>query len=130
MEAGDGGDGDMDQPRIRAGDADRQQIVAQLGRHLSEGRLTVTEFDERAAHAHQAVYLDELPPLVSDLPAEHRPAGRAPSPRAWAPRATVAMLLAMILTWSVVAVMHGAPPVLALLLLVVFLRHRRWSRRW
>jgi len=40
------------------------------------------------------------------------------------------MLLAMILTWSAVAVVHGAPPVLALPLLVVFLRHRQWSRRW
>jgi Domain of unknown function (DUF1707) len=120
----------MDEPRIRAGDADRQQLVARLGQHLGEGRLTVTEFDERVTRAHQAVYLDELPPLVSDLPAEPRPVGRAPSPRAWAPRATAAVLLAMILTWSAVAVVHGAPPVLALLLLVVFLRHRRWSSRW
>jgi anti-sigma factor RsiW len=120
----------MDQPRIRAGDADRQQMVAQLGRHLGEGRLTVTEFDERAARAHRAVYLDELPPLVFDLPAEPRPARRAPSPRAWAPRATVAVLLVIILTWSALAVVHIAPPVLALLLLAVYFRHARWSRRW
>ena len=83
----------MDQPRIRAGDADRQQMVAQLGRHLGEGRLTVTEFDERAARAHQAVYLDELPRWCPtsrpnlDRPVERRVRARGPhgprSPCSW-----------------------------------------------
>ena len=40
-------------------------------------------------------------------------------------------LLAMLLAWTMVAaVVHGAPPFFALILLFVFLRHRRWSRRW
>jgi uncharacterized protein (TIGR03382 family) len=30
----------------------------------------------------------------------------------------------------VVAVVNGTPPFLALLLLFLLLRHRRWSRRW
>ncbi|RBY77177.1 hypothetical protein DQ238_15975 [Geodermatophilus sp. TF02-6] len=120
----------MEPSRMRAGDADRQRVVERLGRNLAEGRLTVGEYDERAARAHAAVHLDELPPLLADLPAEPPPARRAPGPPAWAPRAAVAVLVAMVLVWSVVALVHGAPPVLALLLLVVFLRHRRWSRRW
>ena len=45
--------------------------------------------------------------------------------------AFVLVLLAMFLAWSMVAaVVYGAPPFLALLLLFLFLRHRRWSRRW
>ena len=119
------------QPRMRAGDRDRQQVVEHLGRHLAEGRLTVAEFDERAAQAHAAVHLDELPALTVDLPPEtppqHRPARRRPS----GPPPAFVVLIAVLLAWSMVAaVIHGAPPFFALLLLFLFLRHRRWSRRW
>ena len=33
------------QPRMRAGDKDRQRVVERLGKHFGEGRLTVEEFD-------------------------------------------------------------------------------------
>jgi hypothetical protein len=56
--------------RIRAGDADRQQSVDRLARHFTEGRLDTNEYDERVRRAYATVYLDELPPLFSDLPAE------------------------------------------------------------
>jgi hypothetical protein len=37
----------------------------------------------------------------------------------------------MLLAWSMVAaVVHGALPLFAFFLLFLFLRHRRWSRRW
>ena len=118
------------QPRMRAGDADRQRVVEQLGRHFAEGRITVEEFDERAGRVHASVHLDELPALTADLPGEvalRRPTGQQV---AVVPPAAVA-LLAVFLAWSVVAaVVHGAPPVFALLLLFLFLRQRRWSRRW
>jgi hypothetical protein len=118
------------QPRMRAGDRDRQQVVEQLGRHFGEGRLTVEEFDERVVRAHAAVHLDELPALVADLPREpelHRRPVRRPAPMA----APLVFLLAMFLAWSMVAaVVYGAPPFFAVLLLFLFLRHRRWSRRW
>jgi Domain of unknown function (DUF1707) len=120
----------MVEPRMRAGDADRQRVVEQLGRHLGEGRIDVGEFDERVARAHAAVHLDELPPLLADLPPEPVPVRRPPASPAWLPRASVAVLLALALTWSVIAVVHGAPPGLGLLLLVVLLRHRQWRRRW
>jgi hypothetical protein len=121
------------QPRMRAGDKDRQQVVEQLGKHMGEGRLTVSEFDERVMRAHASVYLDELPALTADLPrdpgpppfraARPRPAGRVP----YALLAIVAVLLG----WSMVAaVVYGAPPLFALFLLFMFLRHRGWSRRW
>ena len=119
------------EPRMRAGDADRTKVVETLGRHLGEGRLTVEEFDERTARAHAAVYLDQLPPLLADLPGDPTPAPRpVRRPSRVLPSAAMLVLMALVLTWSVVAVAHGAPPLFAFVLLFLFLRHRRWSRRW
>jgi hypothetical protein len=118
------------EPRMRAGDGDRTAVVEALGRHLGEGRLTVAEFEERTARAHAAVHLDQLPPLLADLPGDPRPAPRPAGRPARVPSAALVVLLALVLTWSVVAVAHGAPPVFALVLLFLFLRRRRWSRRW
>jgi hypothetical protein len=118
------------QPRMRAGDKDRQGVVEQLGKHFGEGRLTVEEFDERVVRAHRATYLDELPALTVDLPREPEPQRRPTRQRAPVPSPFV-FLLAMLLAWSMVAaVVYGTPPFLALILLFLFLRHRRWSRRW
>jgi hypothetical protein len=118
------------QPRMRAGDKDRQGVVEQLGKHFAEGRLTVDEFDERVVRAHGATYLDELPVLMADLPRAPEPQHR-PTRRPTRVPGPLVFLLAMFLAWSMVAaVIYGAPPFFALLLLFLFLRHRRWSRRW
>jgi hypothetical protein len=116
---------------MRAGDKDRQRVVEQLGKHFGEGRLTVEEFDQRVVRAHASVYLDELPALTIDLPRDPEP-HRRPTRSATRVRSGVLVLLiAMLLAWSMVAaVIYGAPPFFALLLLFLFLRHRRWSRRW
>jgi Domain of unknown function (DUF1707) len=122
--------GDLE-PRMRAADADRAKAVEKLGRHLGEGRLTVEEFDDRVTQAHAAVYLDQLPPLFVDLPPD--PAAPVPHrsrPGAWAPSAALVVVAALVLSWSMVMAVHGIPPIFPLLLLFVFLRHRRWSRRW
>ena len=118
------------QPRMRAGDKDRQQVVELLGKHFGEGRLTMEEFDERVVRAHAAVYLDELPALAADLP--HEPVSRPrPARRAMPFPPVIVVLLAMFLAWSLVsAVVYGGPPIFAFVLLFLFLRHRRWSRRW
>lgn len=60
----------MTAPRIRAGDPERQQAVERLARHFTEGRLDGSEYDERVRLAYAVVYLDELPALFADLPAE------------------------------------------------------------
>ena len=119
------------QPRMRAGDADRRRVVELLGKHFAEGRLTVAEFDERAASAHAAVHLDELPALTADLPHLSAPRPRAARHQAWAASSVLMALLVMLLFWAlVVAILEGAPVLLVVLLLFLFLRHRRWSRRW
>src|SRR3954469_7941264 len=122
------------QPRMRAGDKDRQHVVEQLGKHFAEGRLTVQEFDERVVRAHASVYLDELPSLTVDLPGDpplQQSHPRPTRPPRRVPSGVLVFVIAMLLAWSMVAaVINGAPPVFALILLVMFLRHRRWSRRW
>jgi Domain of unknown function (DUF1707) len=73
----------MTSPRMRAGTTDRQTTVDLLSRHFTEGRLNAGEFDERVAKAYAATYLDELPELSVDLPAEEPrrgPGGRRPGP--------------------------------------------------
>ena len=116
--------------RIRAGDVDRMRVVDALGRHLAEGRLTLEEFDERTTRAHDAVYVDEFPPLLADLPGDPTPAQRRVARPSPVPSAAVFVLIAVLLTSSVVAVAHGAAPLFGLLLLFLFLRHRRWNHRW
>ena len=119
------------QPRMRAGDKDRQRVVEQLGTHFGEGRLTVQEFDERVVRAHASVYLDELPALTADLPRAPEPHHHRPTRSQVRVPPVVFVLLAMLLAWSMVAaVVYGTPPFLALLLLFLLLRHRRPSRRW
>ncbi len=68
---------------IRAGNADRERVVAQLNAAFSEGRLDVAELDERVAAAYAAKTVGELVPLTADLPVGQQ-AGRsaAPVPRA------------------------------------------------
>jgi len=66
----------MTDPHIRASDAERAVVAEALGRHLSAGRLTVEEYDERLQRAYAARTRGELEPLTADLPAGS-PAGTA-----------------------------------------------------
>ena len=119
------------QPRMRAGDRDRQRVVEQLGKHFGEGRLSIEEFDERVVRAHESRYLDELPALTVDLPSDPEPQRRPTRSRMPLPAGVLLLLIAMLLAWSLIAaVVYGAPPLFGLFLLFLFLRHRRWSRRW
>jgi hypothetical protein len=116
---------------MRAGDKERQRVVEQLGKHFGEGRLTVEEFDERVGQAHAAVYLDQLPPLFTDLPPDPPPvAPRRPRSQTWAPSAALVVLAALVVSMSMVLAVHGVVPIFPLVLLFVFLRSRRWSRHW
>jgi len=62
-------------PSLRASDAERDEVAAALRESLSEGRITLEEFDERLGAAYSAKTYGELDPLVSDLP---RRAGTGP----------------------------------------------------
>jgi hypothetical protein len=66
----------MPEPHLRAADADRAAVADVLGTHLSAGRLTVAEYDDRLARAYAARTYGELAELTADLPAT------APAPEA------------------------------------------------
>ncbi|MGY1724063.1 DUF1707 SHOCT-like domain-containing protein [Blastococcus sp. SYSU DS0533] len=59
----------MAEPHLRAADSDRAAVATTLGRAMSEGRLTVAEYDERLARAYAARTFGELAELTTDLPA-------------------------------------------------------------
>jgi hypothetical protein len=65
--------------RLRASDADREQVVARLHTAATEGRLSAEELDERVHRALTALTYDDLDPVLDDLP---RPRDRAPRPAA------------------------------------------------
>ena len=76
----------MPQPHLRAADADRAAVAGVLGEHMSAGRLTLDEYDERLTRAYAARTFGELDELTADLPALDTP--RVPEPAEQAPPAS------------------------------------------
>jgi hypothetical protein len=68
----------MPESHLRAADTDRAAVATVLGQHMSAGRLTVEEYDERLARAYAAKTYGELAELTTDLPTS--PPARAPEP--------------------------------------------------
>ena len=68
----------MPESHLRAADTDRAAVATVLGEHMSAGRLTVDEYDERLARAYGAKTYGELEQITVDLPSTS-PAPR-PSP--------------------------------------------------
>lgn len=54
--------------RLRAGHDDRELVVARLRAALDEGRITLSEYDERLAIAYQALTYADLNTLLADIP--------------------------------------------------------------
>ena len=66
--------------QLRASDADRDAVLAQLQEHAAAGRLTPEELEHRAGQALGARTGAELAALVRDLPPAAAPGGRV---RSW-----------------------------------------------
>lgn len=109
----------MTEPRMRAGNSDRQAAVDRLTGHFTDGRLDPDEFDDRVGKAYAAKHLDELPSLFVDLPEKKvlpTSAARWPGPdrhRDFGPPGP----------WSGPARprRHGAPPILAIIVIIAML---------
>jgi Domain of unknown function (DUF1707) len=69
--------------RMRASDAEREDVVARLHHALGEGRLDLAEAEPRVAAAYAAQYRDELPPLLADLPQAGAAQGRVGDAPTW-----------------------------------------------
>jgi len=59
---------DMSREQMRAADADRHQVADRLRTALEEGRLDLTEYDERLQGAYAAKTYGDLDRLLTDLP--------------------------------------------------------------
>lgn len=57
-----------DPPGLRCSDADRARAAERLQRAMAEGRITMTELDERLAAVWAARYEADLLPPLADLP--------------------------------------------------------------
>ena len=70
-------------PGIRLSDADRERAAARLHQALAEGRITVSELEERLTVVYAAKYEADLVPPLADLPggqlALSKPAAVAPT---------------------------------------------------
>jgi Domain of unknown function (DUF1707) len=105
---------------LRAGNEDREKVVALLHSAFAEGRLDVTELDERVTSAYAAKTLGELAPLTADLPAPYpaaplRRAAAGPPARQdphgpsnavrWAPvGGALGLFLVNVLIWAAVSI--------------------------
>lgn len=72
-----------DRQKMRASDADRQEVIERLRTALDEGRLKMEEYIDRVGHATEAVTYGDLAPLYADLPesgAVARPDPHPPAP--------------------------------------------------
>jgi hypothetical protein len=76
--------GDTRNPDLRVSQAERDEVAAALARHYADGRLSVSEYEERVAAALEARTARDFDPLLADLP------GPAPAPAAAATAARVA----------------------------------------
>jgi hypothetical protein len=68
--------------KIRASDSDREVVAERLSSALTEGRLSMQEYDDRLGQAFQAVTYGELADLLTDLPRTGAGAGTKPQPAA------------------------------------------------
>lgn len=107
-------------PAIRASDADRDRVLAQLSSHYQDGRLTTAEFDERSSQALAARTMGDLAGLLTDLPAGQAsssaavsaPSGQPPARQHDVGVAVTVAIMAVVAVVAVVALLghdgHGA----------------------
>ncbi|MFB9181435.1 DUF1707 domain-containing protein [Dactylosporangium sucinum] len=57
-----------ERPDMRISDAERERVVAQLNTAVAEGRLTLSEFEERVDGVLRSRTFGEIEPFVGDLP--------------------------------------------------------------
>lgn len=134
---------------VRASNAEREAFAATVTRASEDGRLTVTEVEERMTRIYGTTFREELPEIVKDLPRETWPVdyGRPrPEPvparrrNDWSAALTVhAGIVAMIAIGAIAAWIHSRVPFfwpafpmfwLGLTLFVHYRIRQRWLANW
>jgi hypothetical protein len=96
----------------RASDTERERTAEQLRLAVGDGRLTLTDFDERLGAAYASVTRSELAQVTADLPSAPRPVAAAPAPsatRGWAEawRGWLGGALIMVGIWAGTSLARG-----------------------
>lgn len=106
---------------LRAADDDRQRVVDRLRVALNEGRLTLTEYDERVGEAYSARTYSDLYALLDDLPTQPGvvalPPHNPPVP-AFVERPAQKLPTALMILWTVWAGVVGVNLVVWFLVMV------------
>lgn len=94
---------------VRAADADRERVVAELQRHTSAGRLTMDEFSERTAAVYRSRTMSELASLTADLPPEGQPAPSSDRGSTRTPLIALVLFAVAVALLGLVAAGHAGP---------------------
>lgn len=96
-------------PDLRIGTVERAGVVDALQQHLSDGRLDLEEFEDRAGQAFAAKTVGDLDRLMTDLPplpALPRPAPAAAASRRQSPgRRSIGVRWSVVAPWLIVNVL-------------------------
>jgi hypothetical protein len=119
--------------RLRTSDAEREQVAEILRAAMAEGRLDMTEGEERLANSYAAKYRDELKPLTADLPdggrqaLAHTPQARAATRRWLRRHAIFILVLAGLMTgvWLLSGAHFFWPAIPLTFLVIGLIRHAR-----
>lgn len=107
--------GELERSELRASDADRSVVAQRLQVAVDEGRLTLTDYDERLQQTYAARTYGELERVTADLPA---PAAAVPAVRAAAAppvrrrqadewRSWAGTAIVLITIWGITSVASG-----------------------
>ncbi len=107
--------GELERSELRASDADRNAVAHRLQVAVDEGRLTLTDYDERLQQTYAARTYGELERVTADLPAAPAPAVPAEASSAywreqadeWRGWAGTAVVLVTI--WTITSIAAGGP---------------------
>jgi hypothetical protein len=115
-------------PNLRAADADRERIAEHLRKSHAEGRVDLTEFQQRLERCYEAKTVGELDQLVIDLP---RPDDQVQRPSlGWFVPWRLARLAVILIALIVVSAAIGRHVFLLWIpLLFIFWRMSWWGRR-
>jgi Flp pilus assembly protein TadB len=117
-------------PNLRAADADRERIAERLRKSHAEGRLDMTEFQQRLERCYEAKTFGQLDELVKDLPRQDElDERRTFEPlRPWRVARLAAMLLALIVVLAAIGhhIILLWIPLLFVIWRVTSWRRRRW----
>ena len=120
-------------PNLRAADADRERVAERLRKGHAEGRLDMSEFQQRLERCYESKTVGELGELVRDLPRPDEHEERRPfpwvGPYGWRAAGFAPILIALLVVLAATGhhVFWLWIPILFIFWRVSWLRRRRWS---